>query len=137
MAEYSWRDLKVSMLGRVFEGITDVQYKKDEDKKPIYGRGNKTKNIQRGNQKCTGDISLRQSEVEAMLLAAKAVRPTADILDLIFDIQIQYVIEGSADIVRDRVVAAQFTTIPKGMKQGDSNMEIKLSFLAEDILYGI
>ncbi|MCX6210109.1 MAG: hypothetical protein NTZ59_11610 [Bacteroidetes bacterium] len=135
--EFSWRDLKVAFLGRVFEGITDCQYKKEEDKKPVYGRGSKTKSIQRGNQKCSGDLTLKQSEVEAMLLAAKATNPLADLLDLVFDIQVQYVAEGTTDIVKDKILEAQFTSIPKGMKQGDASMEIKLSFVAVDILYGI
>lgn len=137
MAEYSWREVKVSILGRVIEGIMDVKYKKEEDKKPIYGRGSKTKSIQRGNQKCTGDFTLKQSELEAMLLVAKTANPSADILDLVFDIQIQYVLEGGTDMVKDRVVEAQFTAIDKGMKQGDGSMEVKLPIVAVDILYGI
>ena len=135
MAEFSWNNVKVTMLGKVFEGILDVDYEKDVEKKPIYGRGGKVKAIQSGNEKNSGNITLRQSEVEAMLLAAKATNPLATILDLIFDIQVQYAVD--TDMVKDRIVAAQFTKLPKGMKQGDSDMQVKLPFLAEDIIYGI
>lgn len=137
MSEYTWRDLKVTMLGRTFEGITDVDYEKEVEKKPIYGRGGKVKSIQPGNEKNSGNISLRQSEVEAMLLATKATNINATILDIVFDVQIQYIGTGSSNIVKDRVVAAQFTKLPKGMKQGDTDMVIKLPFLAEDILYSV
>lgn len=135
--EYSWREVKVSILGRVIEGILDVSYEKEVEKKPIYGRGGKTKGIQSGNEKCTGDITLRQSEVEAMILAAKATNPLATPLDIIFDVQVQYVAVGESAIVKDRVLAAQFTKLPKGMKQGDMDMQVKMPFLAEDILYGV
>jgi hypothetical protein len=137
MAEYSWREVKVTILGKVIEGIMEVSYEKEVEKKPIYGRGGKTKGIQSGNEKCTGDLTLRQSEVEAMLLAAKATNPLATPLDIIFDVQVQYNLVGDATIVKDRVLAAQFTKLPKGMKQGDMDMQIKMPFLAEDILYGV
>lgn len=137
MAEFAWRDLQVTMLGKVLEGILDVDYEKEVEKKPIYGRGSKVKGIQPGNEKNGGNITLRQSEVEAMLTAAKAIRPNATLLDISFDVQIQYISLGTTNIVKDRVVAAQFTKLPKGMKQGDTDMQIKLPFIAEDILYGI
>ena len=135
--EYSWREVKVSILGRLIEGILDVGYEKEVEKKPIYGRGGKTKGIQSGNEKCTGDITLRQSEVEAMILATKATNPLATPLDIIFDIQVQYVAVGNTAIVKDRILAAQFTKLPKGMKQGDMDMQVKMPFIAEDILYGV
>lgn len=70
-----------------------------------------------------------------MLVAAKAANPLATVLDLIFDVQVQYV--KGTDIVKDRIVAAQFTKMSKGMKQGDTDMTIKLPFVAEDIIYAI
>lgn len=135
MAEFQWEDIKVSILGRVIEGITDIEYEKEVEKKPIYGRGRKVKGIQNGNEKNSGNITLRQSELEAMLVAAKAANPLATVLDLIFDVQVQYV--KGTDIVKDRIVAAQFTKMSKGMKQGDTDMTIKLPFVAEDIIYAI
>lgn len=135
MAEFAWRDITVSFLGRTIEGILDITYEKEEEKKAIYGRGGKVIGIQRGNEKCTAEITLRQSEVEAMTTAVKSANPNATLLDVEFDVQIHYVKLGSATIIKDRIVAAQFTKIPKGMKQGDTDMEIKLPLLCEDILY--
>lgn len=137
MAEFAWRNVQVTLLGRVLEGILDVDYEKEVEKKPIYGRGSKVKGIQQGNEKCSGNITLRQSEVEAMLTAAKTTSPNATLLDISFDVQIQYIAIGNTNIVKDRIVAAQFTKLPKGMKQGDTDMQIKLPLIAEDILYDI
>lgn len=133
--EFQWKDIKVTMLGRTFERITDVTYEKEIEKKAIYGRGSKVKGVQQGNEKNTGDLTLGQSEVEAMLLAAKATNPMATILDLSFDIQVQY--QQGDDLIKDRIIGAQFTKLPKGMKQGDTDMNIKLPYIAEDILYNI
>lgn len=135
MAEYAWRDITVSFLGRTIEGITDITYEKEEEKKAIYGRGGKIQGIQRGNEKCTAEITLRQSEVEALIRAAQSSNPKATLLDIEVDIDVHYILLGSAEIVKDRIVAAQFTKLPKSMKQGDTEMTVKLPMVCEDIIY--
>ena len=133
--EYAWKDLTVTAMGRTFERILDVDYDTEEDKKQIYGRGKKVRGIQGGNEKPAGNLSLGQSEVEAMIREAQLTNPNAKLTDISFDIQIHY-LKGE-DLVKDRITGAEFTKQPKGMKQGDSDMVIKLPFLAMDIKYNV
>lgn len=137
MAEYAWRNITVSMLGRVLEGILDVEYEMEEEKKYQYGRGGKVKGIGRGNEKPSASITLRQSEVEAMTRAVQETDKKATLRDIVFDVQIHYVLLGGTEIVKDRIVNAQFTKITKSMKQGDSEMQVKMPMMCEDIMYNL
>lgn len=133
--EYAWKDLTITVMGRTLERITDVDYDVEEDKKQIYGRGKKVRGIQGGNEKPIGSITLGQSEVESLIRKAQETNPRGKLTDLVFDIQVHY-LKGT-DIVKDRIVGAEFTKNPKAFKQGDPAMEIKLPFMCMDILYNV
>lgn len=133
--EYAWCDMTVTAMGKTFERIMEIEYDVEVDLKQIYGRGKKVKGIQDGNEKPTGSITLGQSEVEAMIRKAQETNPTAKATDISFDIQIHYL--KGVDLVKDKIVGARFTKNPKTWKQGDSDMQIKLPFLAMDIIYNV
>lgn len=133
--EFAWKDLTVTAMGRTFERILDVDYDTEEEKKQIYGRGKKVRGIQGGNEKPNGNLSLGQSEVEAMIREAQKTNPNAKLTDISFDIQIHYV--KGLDIVKDRIIGCEFTKMPKSLKQGDVDMVIKLPFMAMDIQYNV
>lgn len=133
--EYAWCDMTVTAMGKTFERIMEIEYDVEVDLKQIYGRGKKVKGIQDGNEKPTGSITLGQSEVEAMIRKAQETNPTAKATDISFDIQIHYL--KGVDLVKDKIVGARFTKNPKAWKQGDSDMQIKLPFLAMDIFYNV
>jgi hypothetical protein len=84
---------------------------------------------QRGNASYEGKITLLQSELEVMELAATAAG--TDLLELAFDIVVSYLRDGV--IVADIIRQAQFTEYEKGMSQGDPNMTIEMSFVAMGI----
>lgn len=133
--EFSWCDLSVAAMGRTFERIMEVEYDVKVDLKQFYGRGKKVKGIGDGNEKPEGSITLGQSEVEAMIRKAQETNPNAKISDISFDIQIIY-LKGT-DIVKDRIVGARCNGQPKSFKQGDTDMQVKLPFLAVDIFYNV
>ncbi len=133
--EYAWKDITVTAMGRTFERILNIEYDVEEDKKYIYGRGKKVRGIQGGNEKPVSNLELGQSEVEAMIAEAQKTNPNAKLTDIVFDIQIHY-LKGT-DIVKDRMIGAEFTKQPKGMKQGDADMVIKLPIMFMDVLYNI
>jgi len=136
-AEFAWCDITVTAMGRTFERIVNIEYDVEADKKYIYGRGKKVKGIQGGNEKPTGSLTLGQSEIEAMIREAQKKNPNAKITDIVMDIQVHYLDAEKAALVKDRILGAEFTKGPKTMKQGDSDMEIKLDFMARDIQYNI
>ncbi|WP_346237764.1 hypothetical protein ABDK00_001640 [Niabella insulamsoli] len=129
--EFAWEDITVTAMGRTFERILAIEYDKKRTKKQLYGRGSGVKGIQRQNVEPTGSLTLGQSEVEAMIRVA----PQNDLTLLVMDIQSHYLNADSGAVVRDRIVGAEFVNLPKNFKQGDSDMEVKLDFLAIDILY--
>ncbi|MDI3319131.1 hypothetical protein [Pinibacter soli] len=138
--EYEWGDVTITAMGRTFERVLEIEYDVEVEKKQIYGRGRKVKGIQRGNEKPTGSITLGQSEVEAMIRKAQEMNPQAKLTDLVMDIQICYLSGVSAsrngtDLVRDRLIGVEFTQQPKSMKQGDTDMNIKLPILFMDAQY--
>lgn len=133
--EYEWGDVTITVLGRTLERVTEIEYDIEVDKKHLYGRGRKPKGIANGNEKPQGSVTLGQSEVEAMIRVAQQLRPGGKITDLSFDIQVHY-LQGT-ELVKDRVIAAAPTKQPKGLKQGDTDMQVKIPFLCEDVQYNI
>jgi hypothetical protein len=134
-AEFAWKDITVTAMGRTYERIMEVEYDVEVDKKYIYGRGKKVRGIQGGNEKPAGSLTLGQSEVEAMIREAQATDPNAKLSDITFDIQV-HSLKG-VDLVKDRLIGCEFTKQPKSMKQGDSDMEIKLPIMFMDVAYNV
>lgn len=134
-SEFQWINLTITAMGMVFEAVTEIDYDVEVEKKQVYGRGNKVRGIQTGNEKPTGSITVKQSLLEAMLRTAQKTNKNAKLTDISFDIQVHYL--KGVDLVKDRIKGAEFTKQPKGMKQGDGEMDVKLPFLAMDIQYNV
>ncbi|HYH16111.1 MAG TPA: hypothetical protein VD794_12870 [Flavisolibacter sp.] len=136
-AEYAWKDIEIVFLGRTIEQILEVEYDTEVEKKHIYGRGSKPTGVQSGNEKPTAQISIRQSELEALIRKCQEIKPGLKPIHISFDINITYRIEGGVDIVRDRIIGFNPTKMPKSMKQGDTDMQVKIPGLALDIQYNV
>ncbi len=134
-SEYAWKDLTITAMGTTFEAVLEVEYDVEVEKKHTYGRGKKPQGIQTGNEKPVGNITVKQSLLEALIRTAQQTNPNAKLTDISFDIQAHY-LKGT-ELVRDRVIGAEFTKQPKQLKQGDTEMNVKLPFLAMDIQYNI
>lgn len=134
-AEYSWNDISISWLGRELVRFLEVKYTTDVEKKHIYGKGSKPIGIQKGNEKVSGEVTVGQSELEAMTRKVQETKAGAKITDVSFDINIAYMQDGV--VVVDRIKGASLTKLEKGMKQGDSDMEVKLPFIALDVEYNV
>lgn len=135
--EFSWANIIVTAMGRTFERIMAIEYDVEAEKKQIYGRGKKVKGIQRQNEKPSGSITLGQSEVEALIKEAQKTNPFAKITDITFDVQVHYLRADAVALVKDRILGVEITKAPKSMKQNDGDMEVKLDFIAMDILYNV
>ncbi len=129
--QFQFSDVSVIVLGRELQGFAGVSYKVKTEKTPVFGRGNKALSIQSGNEMIEGKLSLLQSELEAFTLAVKATNPLLKITDVSFDIIVTY--GNGTDSRTDKILGCEFTEYEKGMKQGDKNMTIELSFVALDI----
>ena len=134
--EYSWGDISLILGGRDVTRCIGIEYKTEQAKEELYGKGNKPLAIQTGNVKHTGTITLLQSELNTLQELARTATGKTNILKLSLDAVVCYgnPLEGDVMTV-DRLFGIQFTEVPKGMKQGDAKMEVALPFSCLNIEY--
>ena len=132
--EYSWADVEIYMMGKLVTGARGVKYKVSREVEQIYGLGDKPRAHAYGNYSFEGELTLLQSELEALQEAVGA----GTVLDIPpFDIVISYAPRDGGPIKTDIVKSAVFTEVEKGLKQGDKYQEITLPFKALDIQYNV
>ena len=117
--EYEWADVSVVMAGRMVTGLRGVKYSAKQEKEALHAKGNKPHSIQRGNKTYDGEITLLQSEYEALKQACGG-----DILDSSMDIVAAYGNPSAGDVVTtDILVGVEFTEDNTEWKQGDKYQE--------------
>ena len=113
-------------------GFRAISYTKSQEKEALYAKGNLPHSIQHGNKSYEGSVTLLQSELEALELAAGG-----DALDASFDIVVSYGNPLKGDTIQiDLIKGAELTEVPKGMSQGDKFAEIELPFIALEVKNG-
>ena len=123
--EYEWSDVTVVMAGRPVTGLRGVKYSAKQEKELLHAKGNKPHSIQRGNKTYDGEITLLQSEYEALKQACGG-----DILDASLDIVAAYGNPTAGDVITtDVLVGVEFTEDNTEWKQGDKFQEKTLPFL--------
>jgi len=126
--EYEWADVSVVMAGRMVTGLRGVKYSAKQEKELLHAKGNKPHSIQRGNKTYDGEITLLQSEYEALKQACGG-----DILDASIDIVAAYGNPSAGDVITtDILVGVEFTEDNTEWKQGDKYQEKTLPFLFID-----
>lgn len=126
--EYEWADISVVLAGRPVTGLRGVKYNVKQEKELLHAKGNKPHSIQRGNKTYDGEISLLQSEYEAMKQAGGG-----DILDISFDMVVSYGNPSNGDVITtDMLIGCEFTEDGTEWKQGDKFQEKTLPFLFID-----
>ncbi len=126
--EYEWSDVSVVAAGRPITGIRGVKYSSKQEKELLHAKGNKPHSIQRGNKSYDGEITLTQSEYEALRAAGGG-----DILDISLDIVVAYGNPSNGDTVTtDLLMGAEFTEDNTEWKQGDKFQEKSLPFIFLD-----
>jgi hypothetical protein len=129
--EFSYSDINVTVLGRNITGLRGIKYTVKTNKERVYGRGKKALAIQSGNEEIEGEIMLLQSELNALIVAAKAANTANKVTDISFDIVVSY---GQGTTAKtDIIIGAEISDYERGMKQGDPFMEISLPFIALEI----
>ena len=127
--EYEWSDVTVVMAGRPVTGLRGVKYSAKQEKELLHAKGNKPHSIQRGNKTYDGEITLLQSEYEALKQASGG-----DILDASLDIVAAYGNPSNGDaMTTDVLVGVEFTEDNTEWKQGDKFQEKTLPFLFIDL----
>lgn len=134
--QYNWADVEIWLLGKKIAGARGIKYKISQEKEVIYGAGNQPMGIGKGNKSYEGEITLLQSEVEALTLSAIAAGGD-DITDLSeMNVIINYAPQKGA-LTTDILQNVAFTEMEKGMNQNDKFAEISLPFIALGIKKGL
>ncbi|MCT4614551.1 MAG: hypothetical protein N4A49_06715 [Marinifilaceae bacterium] len=129
--EYTYCDMNVIVGGKEIIGLRGIEYKSKKNKEVLFGRGGMGKSIQHGKREYDGTLTVLQSEIIALDQSAKE-KGFKDCLDLDFQIIITYMGDNGV-LTMDKVLGASLTEVPKGLKEGDMNMEIALPFIALDV----
>ena len=126
--EYEWADIDVVMAGRPVTGIRGIKYNTKKEKELVYAKGNKPHAVQSGNYDHSGEITVLQSEYNALRQAAKG-----DILGVSLDIVVAYGNPTRGDaITTDILVGVEFTEDNTEWKQGDKFQEKTIPFVFLD-----
>ncbi|MDY5688020.1 MAG: hypothetical protein SPF90_06195 [Bacteroidaceae bacterium] len=126
--EYEWSDVTVVLAGRLVTGLRGIKYGAKQEKELLHAKGNKPHSIQRGNKTYDGEITLLQSEYEALRKASGG-----DILDASMDIVAAYGNPTAGDVITtDMLIGVEFTEDSTEWKQGDKFQEKTLPFIYLD-----
>ncbi len=124
--QYEWADLTLVLGGKDITGIRGVKYSEKAEKEALFAKGRYAHSIQTGNVAVEGEITLLQSEYEALVIAGGG-----SVLGLSLDGVFGYGNPANGDTtIFDRLLGITFTEAAKELKQGDKFMEITLPFVA-------
>lgn len=134
--EYASEDVKVILPGKATpeDGVIDINYEVEKDHTEILGMSSDTAALGRGKKTRKGDMTVLQSVIEGM---QATLPPGKDLTDLPpFTITVGYApVGGKATF--DRLKFVRIKSYSKGMKAGDTNMEVKCVLAIGGIDYNV
>jgi len=121
--QYEWADITAVLGGRDLTGIRAVKFKEKAERELLYAKGRQPHSVQTGNIGYEGELTLLQSEYEALVKAGNG-----SVLGLALDLKMFY---GNPPdpISQRRIMGLRFTEAGEDMKQGDKFQEITLPFV--------
>lgn len=123
--EYEYADVTVLIAGKVITGLRGVKWGRKQEKELLHAKGNLPHSIQRGNITFDGEITLLESEYEALKAAGDG-----DILDVSFDMVIAVGNPAKGEAMKSTTIfGAEFTEDISEWKQGDKFQEKRLPFI--------
>ncbi len=128
--EYEWADITLILGGRDVTGIRGIKYSEKIEREALYAKGRYAQGVQSGNVAYEGEITVLQSELQALVVAGGG-----SILKLKgLQGNCSYGNSLNMDtVVTDCLEGIYFTESAKEMKQGDKFMEVKLPFICINI----
>lgn len=120
--QYEWADLTLMLGGVDIIGFRGIKYTEKAERELLYGKGRHPHSVQTGNISCEGEITILQSELDALEQSAGG-----SILSLALDAELTY--GNPPDPTKtDRIIGLRFLEGPREMKQGDKFSEHTLPF---------
>jgi hypothetical protein len=124
--EYEFADLTLILGGKDITGVRGIKYTEKIEREALYGKGRYALAMQSGNVSIEGEITLLQSEMEALIQAGQG-----SLFNLALNAEVNYGNPSNGDaLVTDRIEGIYFTESTKQFKQGDKFMEVTVPFVA-------
>ncbi len=129
--EYAWEDYSCYLGGKRVKMIVGAKYRKQRSKEYIYGEGSSPQAIGRGNVSYEASVTVKLSELEAMIDSAGG-----DITEIeAFTVIHKYQRKGSNRIITDIMYECEFTEQAKEILQGNTSVEVELPIMPLRIAY--
>lgn len=134
-SEYAWHHTEVKIANRIIVGITAWELDKEVEKEELYGAGQHPIDIQAGNIKCSGSITLLGFEADRLEQAAQAAG-----YDSILDVphELLSVTVTARKLAKDPITkwvarGVSFTKTTNALKQNERKRECAMPFICMDI----
>lgn len=129
--EHSWASIAILIGNTPVIGVRGISYKDEQEMEDIYGIGAFPVARGYGRIKCSGNITLLRSEVEAIRDAS----PTGRLQDIApFTITVAY-IPVNGQVMKNHVLRnCQFKNDDVEWKEGDISNEVTLELLISNII---
>ena len=128
--EYEWADLTLIAGGRDMVEFRAISWNRKIEREAIKAKGRKAIAIQSGNIDVDGEITLLKSGYDKLAKAGGG-----SVLGLYISLLLSYgnPTEGNA-MTTKRITGVRFTEEGEDWKQGDKFTEVKLPYLALDVI---
>lgn len=126
--ECEWSDQEILLNGVKIGKIRGLKFKKSQEKEHLYAGGNDPIDIQRGNKKYEGTLTILKGALEDANNSVIA-QGGEDITDAAFQIVCNYKQKGNRLKKTYTMINVEFTEFEIGMIQGDKFQEVNLPYL--------
>jgi hypothetical protein len=125
--EYEWADLGLQLGNRDVTGFRGIKYTEKIEREALFAKGRHAHSIQSGNITVEGEITMLQSEVEALVKAGGGSLLKLKNLNAV--VSYGNAADGNTPMT-NTIEGIYFMESPKEMKQGDKFMEVTIPFVA-------
>lgn len=129
-----WNAITANMLNRDLEGITELSYSDETEKKNFNGAGGFPVGRGNGNTESKASITLYKEEVDGLLQALPAGQRLQDILP--FDLTVNYEKEDGS-LSKDRIRNCEFMSNGVDVKNNDGSIVTKFDLLVSHIEWNV
>lgn len=131
--EYAWEDIQIVVEGKnqPLTNVLAVEYTNKRKHENLMGAGSEPVGMGRGNKEYEASITMRLGEILALQKAWGG-----DITKKVFTVTVAYASEAGAQTV-DQLLFCRVNELKKGIKQGDTSMEVELPLTIGGIKYDI
>lgn len=129
-----WNNITTNMLGRDLEGITELAYSDETDKKNFNGAGGFPVGRGSGNTESKASVTLYKEEVDGILSALPAGGRLQDVLP--FDLTVNYE-KQDGSLQKDRIRNCEFIGNGVDVKNNDGAIVTKFDLIVSHIDWNV